>query len=246
MEVHLVQVLKRSKPSPAMAVALMSLFVALSGVAYATVSKNSVKSKHVKDGALQGKDLKADTVTGAQVAESTLTLPSSATPSGAAGGDLSGTYPNPLIGNDKVTSAKVAADSLTAADLAPDSVGSSEVAADSLTAGDLAPDSVGSSEIAANAVGTSEVTAGSIGSDELKAISTVQQTTPIAGGAGTIANLQVNCPAGTQIISGGGFPGLGTTDMVSNIVNGNGWFVAVQGNAAGADLLTVRAFCLAI
>jgi len=59
------------RPSPAMAVALLALFVALGGSSYAAVqlSKNSVKSKHiaknavtskkVKDGSLLTKDFKA-------------------------------------------------------------------------------------------------------------------------------------------------------------------------------------------
>ena len=81
-----------SRFTSAHGIALVALFVALSGIAYASVANNSVKSKHivngqvktadlknnavktgkVKDQNLLGADLADDTVTGAQVEEDTL------------------------------------------------------------------------------------------------------------------------------------------------------------------------------
>ncbi len=63
-----------------MVVACIALFVALGSGAYAvTLAKNSVTSKHVKNASLKGKDLKPDTLGGAQVDESDLgRVPSSA------------------------------------------------------------------------------------------------------------------------------------------------------------------------
>ena len=180
----------------------LALFLVVAGgsVAIATVSKSEVASKHVKDNALKSKDLKdgagvadADVVpnslTGKSINEATLTLPpaSSSGASGPAGGSLAGTYPNPTLAansvdtaqivDNAVNSAKVAADTLTAADLANDSVGTSEiadnavnsakVAADTLTAADLANDSVGTSEIADNAVNSAKVAANSLADDDL-------------------------------------------------------------------------------
>jgi hypothetical protein len=57
--------------------ATAAMFIALGGGAYAAISKNSIKSKHIKDGAVSGADLADDSITGADVAERTLSLPAS-------------------------------------------------------------------------------------------------------------------------------------------------------------------------
>jgi hypothetical protein len=58
-----------SRPSPAMVVALLALFVALGGTGYAAVKVNG---KNIKSRSIAGKKLKKDTVTGVEVKESKL------------------------------------------------------------------------------------------------------------------------------------------------------------------------------
>jgi hypothetical protein len=76
----------RSRPSPAMVVALVALFVALGGSGYAAVQLNG---KNIKNATIAGKKLKRNTVTGRQVRESTLaTVPNATRLDGQTGGDF--------------------------------------------------------------------------------------------------------------------------------------------------------------
>jgi hypothetical protein len=80
------------RPSVALVVACLALFVALGGVGYAAATigssaivDNSIRSKDVRNDNLRGKDIRADTVKGADVDESSLgKVPSAASADSAA------------------------------------------------------------------------------------------------------------------------------------------------------------------
>jgi hypothetical protein len=67
--------LKRHLPSPAMVVAIVALFVALGGAAYAgvTLSNNSVRSKTIVNGQVKTVDLANGAVTGAKLRNNAVT-----------------------------------------------------------------------------------------------------------------------------------------------------------------------------
>jgi hypothetical protein len=61
--------MRLSRPTPALVIAVIALFVAMGGTGYAALK---VTGKNVKNGSLSGKDVKKNSLTGKQIAESKL------------------------------------------------------------------------------------------------------------------------------------------------------------------------------
>jgi len=135
------------RPSPALVISCVALFLALTGSALAVgIAKNSVRSAQIVDGSVRTVDLRDNAVNAQKIAPDSVGAEE--------------------VAENAVSSPEVAPDSLTNQDLGDASVTSSEVADQSLTANDLGPNSVAASELAGVTVrtNTAKVAKGANGS----------------------------------------------------------------------------------
>jgi hypothetical protein len=138
----------------------------------ADLARGAVGTAAVTDGSLLGSDFRAGEIPagapGAQ-GERGPAGPQGATgntgatgPStGAAGGDLTGSFPNPAIATNAVTGAKIFDGTIGSADIGFGSVTSEEIDDDTIEGSDVAPNALSGSDIAENTL--SGVDAGTVG-----------------------------------------------------------------------------------
>jgi len=219
------------RPSPALVISCVALFLALAGSAFAANVAN-VRSAQIVDGTVRTIDLRNDAVKSLKIADATVSVADLGTDS--VGSDE--------IAKDAVNSDEIAKDAVKTDEIADNAVASAEVAPDSLTAGDLAANSVTSVEIADQTINSNDIGPNAVNADELSVVTLRSKSQQLAAGA--TGSISVPCQAGEQIISGGGAPSAYGVEMTSNAPSGNGWFYAASNKTGAAQTITVYALCL--
>ena len=121
-------------------------------------------------------------------------------------------------------------------------VTTSKLADNAVTTGKITDAAVTTSKLADNAVTTGKIVDGEVRAGDLGTIVTVQNTLQIATGAeGTV---DVACPAGSVMLSGGGFWTTGLNNLRTTVKQGNGWRVEGKNTLGVSAPLTVQAYCL--
>ncbi len=210
------------RPTPALVVSLVALCVAVCGNAYA-IRANVVGSAQIVDGQVRAADIARRAARGGTIADGAVTRPKLAS-SGVG---------RSALGANSIDGAKVADGSLTGEDFADGSIGSidlanisvhtqalangsvnaSKVANDTLVGADLADGSlttadlfnntIGSSEVANNSMTQGQVDGSTIGSPVLRNVR--RKVASSEFGNNTVKVATATCPAGQQVIAGGGY-----------------------------------------
>jgi hypothetical protein len=119
-----------------MAVAMLALFVALGGTAFA-LARNEVRSRHIKNGHVRIADIDGEAVTNAKLAPLSVSTGK--------------------IQNSAVDTPQIAADAVDTPQIAADAVDTAEIADDAVEAPQIATGAVGSAEIGGSAVKATEL-----------------------------------------------------------------------------------------
>jgi hypothetical protein len=206
-------------------VSTLCLFLLVGGAsAFAATKlvKNSVGATQIKKNAIVTAKIKNAAVTTSKLANNAVT---------------SGKIADAAVTNSKLADAVV-----TSGKLADNAVTSSKLANNAVTTGKITDSAVTNPKLAANAVTTGKIADGEVRAADLGTIVTAQETIQVNAGEGKTVN--VACPAGSVVLSGGGYWTTNVNSLRTTVKEGNGWRVEGKNVDAVGEPLTAVAYCL--
>jgi hypothetical protein len=141
---------------------------------------------------------------------------------GPAGGDLSGKYPNPSIGDGRVTSSKLAEGAVNTPKLGEGAVTNAKLGNDAVTSGKIQDGQVRAADLAG----------------------LVEQSREFEIEKGTVGGGEAQCVGSAKVVSGGFTTSPLLASATSSRRVGNGWEATVKNDSATKVVLTVIAYCL--
>jgi hypothetical protein len=219
--------MKRFLPRPTYAnvVSTLCLFLLLGGAsAFAATKlvKNSVGATQIKKNAVVTAKIKNAAVTTSKLANNAVTTGK--------------------IADAAVTNSKISDTAVTSGKLADNAVTNSKLSDKAVTTGKIVDSAVTNPKLAANAVTTGKIADGEVRATDLGTIVTVQNTIQVNSGEGK--TVDVACPAGSIMLSGGGYWTTNANSLRTSVKEGNGWRVEGKNTDAAGLPLTAQAYCL--
>ena len=237
----------RRRPSPALLVACLALFVALGGPAQAQrllvgsgdLKEGAVTSRAIRDGAVRAGEVRNGALSSADVRDRSLRVQDLAR---SAVGRLTATSPG-SVGELQLLDGAV-----TAPKLAPSSVTTAAIAAGAVTGPNILDGTIGTDDLGRNSVGDGKIRNGTVGKEDIGRQAVGVQELAGTSGAGSI-------PAGT--VGAGGCTGSvdvavapapaaqDATGVLDDVVlggRGQGWPAALALRVQPAAAGTVQAF----
>ena len=212
---------RRLRPSPALVIALLALFVSIGGVGYAA---SKIGTSDIQNKAVTKRKIDKQAVSTNRIA------------------DLA--VKTEKLADQAVTTDKLADLAVTTTKIADLAVTTDKLADLAVTTGKLADLAVTTDKLADASVSTGKIQSAAVRADALGGTQlATTQVSVAANGNGVAA---VTCPGSTQVISGGGTASSFGVHMVTSFQAGNGWIVAYQNTTAAAQTITAIATCLSV
>jgi hypothetical protein len=146
------------------------------------------------------------------------------------------------LAKNSVGTKQIKKNAVVTAKLKNAAVTNSKLAANAVTSGKITDAAVTNSKLANDAVTSGKIADGQVRAGDLGTIVTVQNTVQIA--ASTEGTADVACPAGSIMLSGGGYWTTGSNNLRTTLMQGNGWRVEGKNTLGVSAPLTVQAYCL--